>query len=95
MSNVDLAKDFYVGNERLKELRRRGHAMIIIENILAKIDSMTQRLDAGLVPEKDIEATTALRDGMKHGLDLLRIEEYDSKNRRREAIMEQRERNDA
>jgi hypothetical protein len=55
------------------------------------IASMTQRLADGLVPKDDIEAVTALRDGMQYGVDILRVKEYDSGNSRREAIMAQRE----
>ena len=67
--------------------------MLTHEELLAKIDSMTQRLDVGLIAKDDIEATTALRDGMRHGVGILRIKEYDSGNSRREAILAQRERN--
>lgn len=66
--------------------------MLTHEEILAKIGSMTQRLDGGLVPKDDIEAVTALRDGMKHGVDILRIREYDSGNSRRQAIRDQKAR---
>ena len=72
---------------------RRGNEVLTHEEVLAKIDSMSQRLADGLVPEDEIEAVTSLRDGMQYGLDILRIREYDSGNSRREAIMAQRERN--
>ncbi len=66
--------------------------MLTHEEILAKINSMSQRLDSGLVPKDEIEAITALRDGMQHGVDILRLKEYDSGNSRRQAIADQKAR---
>ncbi|KKN00640.1 hypothetical protein LCGC14_1135950 [marine sediment metagenome] len=63
----------------------------LTNEVIAKIDSMTQRLSAGAVPKDDIEAVAALRDGMQYGVEVLRIREYDKGNSRREAIMAQRE----
>jgi hypothetical protein len=63
------------------------------EKALAQIESLSQRLADGLVPEDQIEAVTALRDGMQMGVDTLRTEEYDSGNSRRQAIRDQKARN--
>lgn len=64
----------------------------LTNNVIAKIDAMTQRLSAGAVPKDDIEAVTALRDGMRLGVSHKKNLEYDRGNSRREAIMAQRAR---
>lgn len=62
------------------------------KEVLEKIEILTRHLDMGMVHADDIEAVTALRNGMQYGVDILRIREYDSGNSRRQAIMEQRAR---
>ena len=64
----------------------------LTNEVIAKIDSMTQRLSAGAVPKDDIEAVTALRDGMRFGVSYKKRLEYDSGNSRRQAILAQRAR---
>ncbi len=71
---------------------RKGRAMTYKE-VIARIASIEYRLNEGLVPEEQIEAVTALKDGMRHGLDVLRSKEYDSGNSRRQAIRDQKARN--
>ena len=61
------------------------------ENMQDRAERLTRWLDGDHVPKDDIEATTAFRDGLVHGLSLMERDALNEGCDRRGAIAAQKE----